>query len=87
MEPFEDVFEEFPDEQSEEEPEEMERNVSQRNITCIICLNLPPDIVLLPCRHLQICSGCNLKLQAQSISDGNNNYSCPTCRKVVKDSI
>lgn len=89
MEPFEDIFEEFPDEESEEESEEIEstpQSQQPRN-TCIICFNLPPNIVLLPCKHLLICVECNIKLQAQSVADGQNNYTCPTCREEVKDSM
>ncbi|KNC25748.1 hypothetical protein FF38_10361 [Lucilia cuprina] len=54
---------------------------------CVVCKDKIPNIVLLPCKHLKICDECNLKLQADAISNGLQNYNCPLCRKIVEDSM
>jgi hypothetical protein len=40
--------------------------------TCVICLCEPLDCVLLPCRHLCVCSGCTQGLYAAAMSSGRN---------------
>lgn len=86
MEPYDDVFDDFQENSDYEELEEESVHELSKN-ACIICFNLQPDIVLLPCRHLHICNECNLKLQAESIANGSNAYLCPTCRRTVEDSM
>ena len=40
---------------------------------CVICMTDPRDTLLLPCRHLCLCSGCAGNLRYQSSN-------CPICR-------
>ncbi|KNC22007.1 hypothetical protein FF38_04517 [Lucilia cuprina] len=54
---------------------------------CVLCKDKIPNIVLLPCKNLKISDECNLKLQADAISNGLQNYNCPLCRKIVEDSM
>lgn len=79
----------FEEESSEDEmPEELEEQPTRNNDTeCIICQAKTPNIVLLPCKHLKICDDCILKLQADSISKGLQNYCCPYCRQIVEDTM
>lgn len=86
MVPEENIFQE---ESSEDEiPDELEEPPTRNNNSeCIICRDNPTNILLLPCKHLKICDECNLKLQAEAISRGLQNYNCPYCRKIVEDSM
>lgn len=43
---------------------------SAADANCKVCLEKPATILLLPCRHLALCSECKMKLE-----------SCPVCRK------
>ena len=45
---------------------------------CVICLNNPIDTIILPCRHLCLCSDCSLLLRQQ---DSNR---CPVCRANIE---
>lgn len=48
---------------------------------CVICQDQEKCIMILPCRHLCICQGCQGPLlQAQ-------NKSCPICRRMVRQTI
>ncbi|TRY76940.1 hypothetical protein TCAL_14706 [Tigriopus californicus] len=48
---------------------------------CVICQDQEKCIMILPCRHLCICQGCQgALLQAQ-------NKSCPICRRMVRQTI
>lgn len=77
----------FKEESSDEEPtdEELTLESSNNNNECVVCKDKPSNIVLLPCKHLKICDECNLKLQADALSRGVQNYSCPYCRENVND--
>jgi hypothetical protein len=44
---------------------------------CVICLTNPKDTVVLPCRHLCMCSECAQVLRGQ-------NNSCPMCRTGIE---
>jgi len=39
---------------------------------CCICLELPPDILLMPCRHFKCCERCSLRIER-----------CPICRTEI----
>ena len=47
--------------------------------TCIVCVSRQPDCVLLPCRHLSICSSC-----ANRIYAAGSIWKCPHCRAIVE---
>ncbi len=40
---------------------------------CVICLSLPRDTTVLPCRHMCLCQQCARELRA-------GNQKCPICR-------
>lgn len=48
--------------------------------SCIICIARQPDCVLLPCRHLVICSFC-----AEKIYNVESIWKCPYCRAVIEN--
>lgn len=92
MEPDEDLFEdhsylEEEDEGDEEEivtePPEMPRS----QILCVICYEVEPNMLLIPCKHLKTCNACVLKLQAESIAKGLDKFNCPICRQEVNDTM
>lgn len=92
QEPEDDLFADInylEDEEGDEEYDSGEVNASQeseRNL-CVVCTEVEPNIVLLPCKHLKVCATCNLKLQADCISKGLSKYACPICRQEVDDSM
>ena len=43
-----------------------------KRTNCIVCLTDPIELVILPCRHTCLCSGCCQKL-----------LNCPICRKFI----
>lgn len=45
--------------------------------TCVICLDTPPDTVVLPCRHCCLCQECTHRFRLSS-------RKCPVCRGPVK---
>lgn len=45
-------------------------------MTCIVCLSAERNMLLLPCKHLVLCSGCAAKVST-----------CPMCRTVVQDTV
>jgi hypothetical protein len=47
---------------------------------CVICISEPRTTVLVPCRHLCLCSSCAKRLIQQS-------YKCPICRAPAKSLI
>lgn len=51
---------------------------SQEDQLCIICMEKPRNLVLLPCSHLCLCKFC---FSANSISE------CPMCRRKVDNSL
>ena len=48
----------------------------QELTTCKVCLEAPKQVVLLPCKHRALCSGCATRID-----------SCPICRAKVEDKI
>ena len=49
---------------------------------CSVCLEREKTVLLLPCRHLCLCSGCSAELEA-SPEHGN----CPMCRKYIEKHV
>jgi hypothetical protein len=49
---------------------------------CCVCLANRKDTVLLPCKHLCVCSVC-----AVEIKDSSKNNTCPICRAAIKDTM
>lgn len=47
--------------------------VEDEDTTCVVCLSEPRDTIMLPCRHLCMCSPCADKLRYQ-------HGTCPFCR-------
>ncbi|EFO60972.1 Protein 21.1 [Giardia lamblia P15] len=47
---------------------------------CIVCMSRQPDSVLLPCRHLVICSSC-----ADRIYTVESIWKCPYCRTLIEN--
>ncbi|ESQ41916.1 hypothetical protein EUTSA_v10013842mg [Eutrema salsugineum] len=45
---------------------------------CVICLTEPKDTIVMPCRHLCLCSECAKELRFQS-------NKCPICRQAIKE--
>lgn len=46
---------------------------------CAICYEKQISVMVLPCRHVSMCSQCSIKLES--------NAKCPICRKDVEESI
>ncbi len=48
---------------------------------CVICLDAPPCVLLLPCRHIPVCgsAACAAMMGAPA--------KCPLCRVAVADSL
>jgi hypothetical protein len=62
---------------------------------CVVCLDAPRSVLLLPCKHLALCEGCAQQLQQQHTAGGDSSSSssaagsndagsaavpCPVCR-------
>lgn len=43
---------------------------------CLICMSAPKNTILLPCRHICLCSECSLALRSQT-------NKCPVCRAKI----
>jgi hypothetical protein len=43
---------------------------------CIVCMDALRDVLLLPCKHLVLCSGCAQQMEGRGALD-----SCPYCRQ------
>ncbi|KAF6261821.1 hypothetical protein COO60DRAFT_1499658 [Scenedesmus sp. NREL 46B-D3] len=43
---------------------------------CIVCMERLRDVLLLPCKHLVLCSGCAEQLEGRGALG-----SCPYCRQ------
>jgi hypothetical protein len=49
---------------------------------CVICMTLPSQAVVLPCRHICMCTSC-----AQALTEQDQSTKCPMCRERVSDII
>ena len=57
---------------------ELEESHSEN--ACIVCMSRQPDCVLLPCRHLSICSSC-----ADRVYTAGSIWKCTYCRTIVEN--
>lgn len=92
MEPDDDIFEDisYLEEEDEEESDpndDASKAPAKALLLCVVCLVREPNILLLPCKHLKICSECLLKLQADSLANDEEHYKCPVCRDLVNDTM
>ena len=56
-----------------------ERQDEQEDETkCCICLDRRPEVVLVPCGHMNLCEVCALKWKLKPLSEGGGD--CPNCR-------
>jgi len=53
--------------------------LGESGVKCLMCLRRPADVLLLPCRHLCVCSECNDGFSAMT------RLRCPICRTSVTD--
>ena len=53
---------------------------SKEENLCVICMTMPRDTALCPCRHLCMCSSCATQLLKRS-------NKCPVCRAYVSETI
>eukprot|EP00775_Hariotina_reticulata_P007565 gene7565-7772_t len=62
---------------------------AHENMTCcVVCLDAPRSVLLLPCKHLALCEECSQSLQASSRDKGTGSGSCcPVCRVQVLQHI
>jgi len=49
--------------------------------TCVVCLEDPGNMVLLPCAHGGVCDGCITRIAQNRASGGAH---CPHCRSVIE---
>lgn len=90
MDPEDDLFENvtyLEEECEEEEVETPEQTANLEVKLCVVCTVQEPNILLLPCKHMKICSECVLKLQANAIAKEHEKFECPVCRQAVIDTI
>lgn len=90
MEPDEDLFEEhsyLEDEDEEDDTVSEPPTLPRSQILCVVCLEVEPNILLIPCKHIKTCNSCVLKLQAASIANGLETFNCPVCRAEVNDTM
>ncbi len=45
---------------------------------CRVCLDAPPSVFMLPCKHICLCDGCFDRMQTHGINE------CPTCSVRIK---
>jgi hypothetical protein len=54
---------------------------------CVVCLDAPRSVLLLPCKHLVLCGGCSSQMQRQVHVDlvmgdsSRRQVLCPVCRE------
>ena len=55
---------------------EVRENIDKEteNNSCVVCLDAPKTMVLMPCKHLVLCDSCG---------NDNNMISCPMCRVAI----
>jgi|TARA_B100000513_G_scaffold194885_1_gene124450 hypothetical protein len=57
-----------------------ERREEVESKACVICLERPKEVALLPCAHLCLCSECTTQMQSRG-----ELYHCPCCRAEVDE--
>ena len=53
---------------------------------CCVCMDSPPQVVLVPCGHMNICDPCAREWKKKrNVGEGKKcGGSCPTCRRKIK---
>ena len=51
---------------------------------CVVCCEHPRSILLLPCNHYKLCSGCCEKIREGYIKKNNGPVLCLICRSIVQ---
>jgi hypothetical protein len=60
---------------------------AHENMTCcVVCLDAPRSVLLLPCKHLALCEECSQSLQGSAGGTGSGGC-CPVCRVPVLQHI
>jgi hypothetical protein len=57
-------------------------NKVQTQQKCIVCMDRLRDVLLLPCKHLVLCSGCAEQMEGRGALD-----SCPYCRQACSKRV
>uniref|UniRef100_A0A336KQ72 CSON013591 protein n=1 Tax=Culicoides sonorensis TaxID=179676 RepID=A0A336KQ72_CULSO len=60
--------------------EETKTSLTQSSLSCVVCLDRKKTVVVLPCRHLCLCTPCSRQLP-------NFQNSCPLCRNEISETI
>ncbi|XP_070072587.1 uncharacterized protein [Drosophila takahashii] len=84
---FDDVDDDSADENSDKEEAANNPIATTDDRKCVVCLDLVPNILFFPCKHLKTCAECHLKLQAEAIASNLEHYKCTYCRKDVEDTM
>ena len=50
--------------------------MEESDSTCVICMDAPLEMVLVPCGHMCVCESCSRQI-----------ISCPMCRKTVDNAV
>lgn len=82
MVPIENIFEESPDSQENVDDENTAEMTTTNERECVVCQNKIANVVMLPCKHLKICTSCKERLLIDS-----NEFRCPYCRTTVESCI
>lgn len=89
--PVDDILQESSADDSEDESsedgEEINEHQNDSTLLCIICHDAAPNILVLPCRHIKICSACYMILQARALANNDPSTKCPYCRQSISDSM
>ena len=51
----------------------------EEEFVCMICQELPPTTMVMPCRHVVVCENCSKKLK-----DTNDKHTCVRCRTEIE---
>jgi len=74
--------EEEEDNEEEDNGEEDDSSIvgdgDEEEFVCIICMDAPPETMVLPCRHVTVCRECSLQLV-----DTPDRYVCCQCRRTI----
>lgn len=54
--------------------------VNSLTLVCRVCLDAPPSVLLQPCKHVCLCSGCEEKLRTVD-------HCCPICRSPIAATV
>lgn len=60
------------------EPENKKQKVEEEDELCMICLDIKPDTMVLPCEHCVVCKECSIGLR-----NTNDKKTCVRCRRPI----